>query len=684
MLNFQYFWDLNGDGIIDAKAPTNAPQSVQQKYSAPSNYNVTLSLETDKGCKNSKTKVLTIGEVPDIALQWLNACDGDQTQVKINSTFFDSKLAQVDSIVWLFGDGASFKNGSPINSSNITSHMYSQIGNFATSAKIITNLGCVNSTTVPIFKVKRDTVNKLNPYLEKFDSTFQTQGWVSGGTGSSWQWGTPTGTLISNDATIGGKAWVTNLSGSYNINEDSWVHSPCFDLTEIQRPFFKFDFRTLTREGVDGAVLQYNYQNTTDVESDWIRIDAGSSSENWYNGSGILSNPGNQSVLQRGWTGLIDSASWRTAIIPLDAVLSNIPANSRNKVRFRLAFSSSQFPTNPEGFAFDNVEIGERDRIVLLESFTNSGGSNTGSEPNKVANQAINTFLNSGTGEVIKLEYHVGFPGPGEDPLYLNNQADIGARAAYYGVAKAPTSFVNARLGNLLSTFQKETLKAARVRFDTIQMLNNPSDKLNVRVKFTAKQIIPANSTLHIAIVENLIDNPKAIGTNGETSFTHVVRKLLPDAVGTNFSMPILKDSSKTVNVSWTPIAYDFTRLEIVAFLQNTTTGEVYQTALLTNPSNVPNPSVVTGIEQLAEYIQLYPNPANDSFVIELPTKTETRLRVNLIDQVGRPVQEAVFEVGEQSKTIDTQNLAGGIYIVQIGAGKLGVVRKKMMIVHKN
>jgi hypothetical protein len=47
-------------------------------------------------------------------------------------------------------------------------------------------------------------------------------------------------------------------------------------------------------------------------------------------------------------------------------------------------------------------------------------------------------------------------------------------------------------------------------------------------------------------------------------------------------------------------------------------------------------------------------------------------------------VQDAVFEKGEYIKTVRTQDLAGGIYIVQIGAGKPGIIRKKVMVVHKN
>jgi len=91
---------------------------------------------------------------------------------------------------------------------------------------------------------------------------------------------------------------------------------------------------------------------------------------------------------------------------------------------------------------------------------------------------------------------------------------------------------------------------------------------------------------------------------------------------------------------------------------------------------------LVTAIEDLAEHITIYPNAANESFEIELPVKADHRIAVNLIDPVGRSAQQLYFEKGEQTKTVNTQNLAQGIYVVQIGSGKTGVVRKKVMVVH--
>lgn len=684
IISFEYTWDVTGDGLADYSFPNNTPQTVIGSYPIPSNYNITLNVKTVAGCVESKTEVLTIGETPDLNIDWFNVCDGDATRFVANSSFIDSKFAQLDSIVWLFGDGNSLKRGRPgpfIISDSVATHLYAQTGNYSVVGKLVSEFGCTRYDTVTVYKVKKDTVRSNRQYIERFDSTFIAQGWISGGTNSSWQWGTPTGTLISNDVTGGGNAWVTNLSGVYNVNEDSWVHSPCFNLVDIQRPYLRFDFRSLTREQVDGAVLQYNYKNTTDVEGDWIRIDA-SLADNWYNGSGILSNPGNQSVLQLGWTGLIDSIAWRSALIPLDATLASIPVASRNKVRFRLAFASSQFVPDSEGFAFDNFEIGQRNRIVLLEQFTNSGGASDLNEPNRVSNQAINNFVTTSSGEVIKLEYHVGFPGPGVDPLASTNAADISARAAFYGVADAPTTFVNAQTGNLASIFQRETLKPAGAIIDTIFTSPTPADKLNLEIKFTANQLLPANTTLHVVIIEDPVNDANALGTNGETAFRSVVRKLLPNAAGTVYSQPIPRDSSRTVNLSWTPQAFNFNNLGALVFLQNPNTREVYQSQLLYPLTNVPPPNVITGIEDIAEYITIYPNPANESFEIELPVKADHRIAVNLIDPVGRSAQQLYFEKGEQTKTVNTQNLAQGIYVVQIGSGKTGVVRKKVMVVH--
>ena len=74
------------------------------------------------------------------------------------------------------------------------------------------------------------TTLRVNPtavYAEPFDAS--GGGYASGGTNSSWAWGSPT--TGPGSAHSGTKAWATNLAGNYNNSEDSAVTSPAIDLT---------------------------------------------------------------------------------------------------------------------------------------------------------------------------------------------------------------------------------------------------------------------------------------------------------------------------------------------------------------------------------------------------------------------------------------------------------------------
>jgi hypothetical protein len=317
---------------------------------------------------------------------------------------------------------------------------------------------------------------------------------------------------------------------------------------------------------------------------------------------------------------------------------------------------------------------------VLIEQFTNSGGANSPTEPNKLSNQAINNFMTSSSGEVIKLEYHLGVSGPNADPIYQDNPVDANARAAFYGVSSTPTAFVDARFGTLSTIFVEQTLKSTAVTIDTVITASAPADLLNVEVRFTAKNDLPANTVLHVAVIEKEIDDPGALGSNGEASFKYVMKKMLPDALGTRYTTPILSGTSQTVNLAWAPEAYDMNNLAIIVFLQNEKTKEIYQSAYK-EPTYIPS-GVVTGAEpDLASQIGIYPNPSDRELNIVLPSPARQAIPMKLIDSFGREVHKTIFETGEQSKPVNTRELAGGVYIVQLETSK-GVVTKKVMVVH--
>lgn len=71
------------------------------------------------------------------------------------------------------------------------------------------------------------------PALQDFEGS--DGGWFAEGTNSSWQWGTPASERIRGAAS-GSKAWKTNLQGSHNPNERSFLYTDCYDLSSLARP----------------------------------------------------------------------------------------------------------------------------------------------------------------------------------------------------------------------------------------------------------------------------------------------------------------------------------------------------------------------------------------------------------------------------------------------------------------
>jgi hypothetical protein len=680
-----YVWDFDDDR---REAYTVLPDPTTHTFNSSNDYDITLAATTSDGCYTSVTHQISVGDIPDVKLGWSYVCDGDPTRFAFKSSFFNSNPSDVYRVTWDFGDGTSGSRINPSLADTVRQYTYAAPGLYQAYVTLETDLGCSNSDTVKLYKVARTgIINGDNEYLQDFDvANLDEQEWVSGGNNSSWEWGVPAKTLINGDASGSGKAWVTSLTGSFNINEDSWVHSPCIDLSEIERPVLSLDIRSLTRNRIEGAVLQVNVTESTNDESDWRTIGNVGTGVNWYNATGILSNPGNQSLNQTGWSGSLDSTAWRRAVISLDNTLAPLSPAERSRMRFRIAFSSpvdSSFSASEEGFAFDNFRIGQRDRIVLLESFTNAGGPNTPDEPNKSANTMINAFAEGLVGELVKVEYHLSLGGPGDDPLYEDNPVDANARAAYYGITFTPYALVDGKYGpSLTQAYNNQSLKPADATIDTILTSGSPGGPLDIEVRFTANSDLPPGTSLHVVVVEKTITDPAGMGSNGESAFKYVMKKMLPTARGTVFEYGIPLGETRTVNVSWLPSAYDLSNIAVIAFLQHEETGEVYQARLLDAPQYLPN-GVITGIEPaLADRVRIYPVPANNELNVALPAPMRHEVVCTLLDAFGREVAREVYPTGERIRSFDTVGLADGVYVLQFDTPGETTSRKKVMVIH--
>lgn len=201
------------------------------------------------------------------------------------------------------------------------------------------------------------------PYTEGFEIT--NGGWVAGGTGSDWAWGTPSKPVISG-AGGGTKCWVIGgLTGSsYTNAEASWIQSPCFDFTSLQYPYIEFKVFWEMEQQFDGGSFQYSLDNG----ASWTNVGAANDAvnclnSNWFNYSPITYlSP--LSAVRDGWSGNIQSSAgscrggngsngWVTAKHTMPYL------GGKPSVIFRFIFGAGTICNNYDGFAVDDISIKE-------------------------------------------------------------------------------------------------------------------------------------------------------------------------------------------------------------------------------------------------------------------------------------------------------------------------------------
>jgi hypothetical protein len=230
------------------------------------------------------------------------------------------------------------------------------------------NLGTVGSYTLDAYttiasdgNITNDTTNTVVdniplvgtlPYTESFETG--NGGWTTYGAASSWAHGVPSASYI-NAAGHGTQAWVTNLTGSYNASELSYLESPCFDMSNlVSDPIISFLHIHQTENGFDEGWLELS----TDGGVNWNKvIDLGLAS-NWYNDIANQwwenTNPGGATV-------------WDTA----SNVLTGAAGFSDVKVRFVMSADGS---VQQEGFGVDSVfmdgVVGIQEELANESNFT--------------------------------------------------------------------------------------------------------------------------------------------------------------------------------------------------------------------------------------------------------------------------------------------------------------------------
>jgi thiol-disulfide isomerase/thioredoxin len=341
-------------------------------------------------------------------------------------------------------------------------------------------------------------------------------------------------------------------------------------------------------------------------------------------------------------------------------------------------------------------------RIPLYEHFTsNTCGPcalfNPGFQVLLDANE-VNSFNNTGVNAIKFQESYPGAP----DQSY---NSDVTARSSYYAVTGIPSAHIDGTSTNS-SQAEIDDHKDEPCFIDMSgTAVSLEGNDLTVDLSITSYQDYP-NTTVHIVLVEDEYNNSQ--GTNGETEFFQVARKMLPNSSGTTANLT----SGNTITISeegffaygnvgaesyntWNGLA----NCRVIVYIQNEDDQTVLQSRVIEITGNTTvaesydcsangcidpgtgdgeyssmqecTASCVTDIKHWNDFeLELSPNPTTD--IVQIQFKTiEQNVSVTIYSITGQLVYQTNYNTsqGSQSLKVDMRHHERGIYNLSIIQG---------------
>jgi hypothetical protein len=280
------------------------------------------------------------------------------------------------------------------------------------------------------------------------------------------------------------------------------------------------------------------------------------------------------------------------------------------------------------------------------------------------------------------------------DPYYNDNPGDAGSRLLFYGLSRAPYTFIDggADKKNYATLFDWVIASLDSNDVNRRSLINPyfnislhgsvAAGVLSVSGRFNALRAVDeSNITLYLAVTQKR--STGAPGGMGETQYYNVFRKFIPDAGGIAMKRVwALNETDTLTEKSWviTNIPSS-SNIEVIAFLQNNITKQVYQA------ESVMCNNISVGISDLfagnSDGFALYPNPASSklTIVFENPLKSDTDIKI--FDYSGTLVRTYKTGTGGSDYTIEDLGLKSGLYLVRISSGDVNYGFKKLIVSEK-
>ena len=302
-------------------------------------------------------------------------------------------------------------------------------------------------------------------------------------------------------------------------------------------------------------------------------------------------------------------------------------------------------------------------RLVVEECFTSAT-----CPPCRPGNVVVENVNHSNPNKQVVIKYQQNFPGAGDDPYYT---VESGARRGYYGINAIPYMTLDGGWNNNSQSFTTPILNQYQAKPALARITG--SYTLTGTTVTAAAQIRPfLNFPAGRLVAHTVVTERRTTGnvrSNGETVFFHVMKKMLPNQNGT--PLPALTSGQNfplnlSFNVATLPASQaveHFDSLQVVVFVQDVVTKDIYQGASLVLPRVAGTRSA-----QLGTAFSLVPNPGSGATTVHFALALPETVRVEVLDVVGRQVfaRTAAVGTGLQEVPLALPGQAPGLYTVRL------------------
>ena len=309
-------------------------------------------------------------------------------------------------------------------------------------------------------------------------------------------------------------------------------------------------------------------------------------------------------------------------------------------------------------------------RYPLFETFTSST-----CPPCAPANTQMESVFAQNPGEYSSVKYQVSFPGSG-DPYYTT---EVGNRRGFYSINSVPRVEIDGgwdQNGNSVTQAVFDQFQNVPAFVQMAATYSRFSKSIETTIDITPLTDINSNNlALYAVIYESTTYNN--VGTNGETEFFNVMKKMMPSDQGQslgsltqgttvsrtlsytfngNYRLPASAQSPANLNTEHT--VENFNNLGVIAWLQDKNTKEIFQSVDATF-------TIGQFENELAAAISIYPNPATDFISVE--GNFEGTAQVQLVSLLGQEIQGFKGELSSgNTLRIPTEGLSKGTYLVVV------------------